>query len=286
MKPSANILGVTVSLLVLSLIFLVVERVFGLSRGRPFFRRGWWLDVSFWFLTPLVTKSITRLALLLPAVALVWLGVANIETLRSRDFAGFGPLSRQPLWLQIIEIYALSDLIAYWTHRLFHRGRWWPFHAVHHSSEDLDWLSSVRVHPVNDLVSKLLQVTPLLLLGFNPFATLSAAPFFTLYAILLHANVDWDFGPLRGVLASPVFHRWHHSRDREAWDKNFAGLLPFWDRIFGTYYMPPGRVPENFGINEDFPRDLVGQLLRPFAWRSGNASAPPLVEKATPPPFG
>jgi sterol desaturase/sphingolipid hydroxylase (fatty acid hydroxylase superfamily) len=118
---------------------------------------------------------------------------------------------------------------------------------------------------VNDLVSKFLQVSPLLLLGFNPFATLSAAPFFTLYAILLHADVDWDFGPLRGVLASPVFHRWHHSKDREAWDKNFAGLLPVWDRIFGTYYMPAGRIPENFGIPEELPRNLLGQLIHPFA---------------------
>jgi sterol desaturase/sphingolipid hydroxylase (fatty acid hydroxylase superfamily) len=190
--------------------------------------------------------------------------VASVEELRTREFAGFGPISRQPLWLQILEIYALSDFIGYWSHRLFHRGRWWPFHAVHHSSEDLDWLSSVRVHPVNDLVSKLLQVSPLLLLGFNPFATLSAAPFFTLYAILLHADVDWDFGPLRGAIASPVFHRWHHSRQREAWDKNFAGLLPLWDRIFGTYYMPAGRVPEDFGIMEETPRDLLGQLVRPF----------------------
>lgn len=75
----------------------------------------------------------------------------------------------------------------------------------------------------------------------------------TFYAIFLHANVDWDFGPWRKVIATPVFHRRHHSRDREAWDKNFAGLLPFWDILFGTYYMPEGRQPENFGINEPMP---------------------------------
>jgi sterol desaturase/sphingolipid hydroxylase (fatty acid hydroxylase superfamily) len=264
MKSSATLPSVAIALVVLSLLFLVVERGFGTRRGKPMFRRGWQLDVGYWFLTPFVTKAITRFALILPLGGLVWLGVTSVEGLRTREFAGFGPLSRQPLWLQLIEIYALSDLIGYWTHRLFHRGRWWPFHAVHHSSEDLDWLSSVRLHPVNDLVSKLLQVTPLLLLGFNPFATLSAAPFFTLYAIMLHADVDWDFGPLRGVIASPVFHRWHHSRQREAWDKNFAGLLPLWDRLFGTYYMPRGRVPEDFGIMEEMPRDLVGQIVRPF----------------------
>jgi len=265
MKSSSPLVGVVLGLLILSLLFLGIERGLGRRRGKPHFRRGWLLDVGYFFLTPLVTKAIVRLALIVPLGVLVGLGLAEVEGLRTREFAGFGPLSRQPLWLQIVEIYTLSDFIGYWTHRLFHRGKWWPFHAVHHSSEDLDWLSSVRVHPVNDLVNKFLQVSPLLLLGFNPFATLSAAPFFTLYAILLHADVDWDFGPLRGVLASPVFHRWHHSRQREAWDKNFAGFLPLWDRLFGTDYMPAGRFPEDFGIPEEFPCDLLGQMTRPFA---------------------
>jgi sterol desaturase/sphingolipid hydroxylase (fatty acid hydroxylase superfamily) len=86
----------------------------------------------------------------------------------------------------------------------------------------------------------------------------------TFYAIFLHANVNWDFGPLRSVVATPVFHRWHHSREREAWDKNFAGLLPLWDILFGTYYMPRGRYPENFGINEPMPAGWTGQFVEPF----------------------
>jgi len=45
-------------------------------------------------------------------------------------------------------------------------------------------------------------------------------------------------GPLRAVLASPRFHRWHHTSAKEGRDKNFAGLLPLWDILFGTYYMP------------------------------------------------
>lgn len=269
MNSGSTFTGIAIGFVLLSLVFLVIERVLGRRRGAPWMRRGWWLDMTYWFFTPVVTKALTRLMLALPIGLLIWLGWASLPEFRAGHYRGFGPLSRQPIWLQIIEIYTATDIIGYWTHRLFHRGKWWPFHAVHHSSEDLDWLSSVRLHPVNDLVSKFCQVTPLLLLGFNPFATLSAAPFFTLYAILLHAAVDWDFGPLRGVITSPVFHRWHHSKDREAWDKNFGGLLVIWDRIFGTYYMPKGRVPENFGIPEEFPKGLVGQLVEPFARLAG-----------------
>ena len=266
MKHDKTLLSVLIGLFILSAIFFVIERVIGRGRKQPVIRKGWWTDVVYWICTPLITKQLVGYALILPAALLVMAKVASVEGLQLHTYTGFGPVSRQPLWLQGIEIYALGDLIGYWTHRLFHSGRWWPFHAVHHSSEELDWLGSTRVHPVNDLVNKLFQATPLLLLGFNPWVTLGSAVFVTFYAIFLHANVNWDFGPLRCVIATPVFHRWHHSRDKEAWDKNFAGLLPFWDILFGTYYMPKGRYPENFGINEPMPKGFLGQMWEPFAW--------------------
>jgi sterol desaturase/sphingolipid hydroxylase (fatty acid hydroxylase superfamily) len=71
------------------------------------------------------------------------------------------------------------------------------------------------------------------------------------------------------VIATPVFHRWHHSRQAEAMDKNFAGLFPIWDILFGTYYMPRGKMPEDFGVSGDFPQDMPRQLWEPVRnlWR-------------------
>jgi sterol desaturase/sphingolipid hydroxylase (fatty acid hydroxylase superfamily) len=268
MKTEKSFLQVLIGLLVLAAIFFVIERIVGRGRNRaqPVFRSGWLTDVVYWFTTILFTKPFVRLMLILPLSVLILANVTSLDVVKLGTYAGYGPLSRQPIWLQAIQIYLLVDFTAYWTHRLFHRGRWWPFHAVHHSSEDLDWLGSLRVHPVNDLVNKLAQVTPVLLLGYNPLVTLSTAPVLTFYAIFLHANVNWDFGPLRSVIATPVFHRWHHSKDRAAWDKNFAGLFPLWDLLFGTYYMPKDRYPENFGICEPMPKSYLGQLWEPFAW--------------------
>ncbi len=262
MTPS--ITQIAIGLLIVSVLFVFVERVLGNGRGKPWFRRQWLTDVGWWFFLPLVGRWFTRLAIVVPAAILIGVGVTQAEELKSRLYTGFGPLGAQAVWLQVIQIYLLSDFMSYWTHRLFHNGRWWPFHAVHHSSEDLDWLASVRVHPVNEFITKFAQVTPLLLLGYNPLAVGSAPVFLTLYAILLHANVNWSFGPLKYIIATPVFHRWHHSKDREAWDKNFAGLFPFWDILFGTFYMPKDRVPENFGIHEPMPASLHGQLVQPF----------------------
>lgn len=268
MKSDKTFLSVTISLFILGAIFFVIERIVarGRNRKQPVLRKGLGTDIIYWFATILLTKPLVRFIFIIPLSLLIFANITSLDVLKSGTYTGFGPLSRQPVWLQAIQIYVLVDFCAYWTHRLFHRGLWWPFHAVHHSSEDLDWLGSLRVHPVNDLVNKLAQATPLLLMGYNPTVTLSTAPILTLYAIFLHANVNWDFGPLRSVIATPVFHRWHHSRDREAWDKNFAGLFPFWDIVFGTYYMPRGRYPENFGICEPMPNGFLGQLWEPFAW--------------------
>ena len=259
-----QLISITIGFLILALAFTLLERWLGHGKERPFFRRGYGLDVAYWFFTPLVTKSLTKLVIYLPAILLISAGVVSADQLRAGGYHGFGPLSHQPLWLQSVEILALADLLGYASHRLFHGRRWWPFHAVHHSSEDLDWLSSIRVHPVNDLVNKFAQVVPLVLIGLDPSANVKVAVFFTLYAIFLHANVNWDFGPFRYVIASPNFHRWHHSREPEAMDKNFAGLLPVWDILFGTFYMPRDRAPQNFGIHGPMSSTLWGQLIHPF----------------------
>jgi len=88
------------------------------------------------------------------------------------------------------------------------------------------------------------------------------------YAIFLHANVSWDFGPVRLVLASPTFHRWHHSSEPVAVDKNFAGFLPLWDLLFGTLYLPAGARAMHFGMHgAKLPTTFVGLMTYPFRER-------------------
>jgi hypothetical protein len=92
----------------------------------------------------------------------------------------------------------------------------------------------------------------------------------------VHADVNWTFGPLRYVLVSPAFHRWHHSKQPEAIDKNFATVLPLWDVIFGTLYFPKGETPGNFGVHENLPENLVGQMIYPFV-QATRPIQPPLT---------
>ena len=145
-RADVTILSAFIALVVLSAIFFLIERL-GRGGKQRVLRLGWRTDVVYWFFTILLTKPFARVLLILPLTVLLLDEVTSLDVVKMKAYAGYGPISRQPLWLQAIEIYVLVDFCAYWMHRLFHRGRWWPFHAVHHSSEELDWLASVRVHP-------------------------------------------------------------------------------------------------------------------------------------------
>jgi sterol desaturase/sphingolipid hydroxylase (fatty acid hydroxylase superfamily) len=223
------------------------------------------VDVAYWFFTPIVTRAITRVAV---GVAVMLLALAqglSLDDLRAAAATRRTWASTLPLGIQVPLILLLADLLAYATHRLFHGRSLWRFHAIHHSSTAVDWLSSVRLHPVNDGLARVVQVVPLYLLGFDGAALAAFVPFLTFYALLLHANVGWTYGPLRFVIASPVFHRWHHTTEAEGLDKNFAGLFPFIDLAFGTFYMPAGQLPQRFGVlRDDVPPGLWGQLMYPF----------------------
>jgi len=254
--------GVIVGFAVLLVVFRGLERLRPREKRMPMLRRGLATDLAYWLTSPFVNHYVVGLVVLVVVAAFAQLAYGQIQ--KEQIMAGFGPLSRLPPLVQALAMLVLADFVGYWMHRLFHGRRLWPFHAVHHSSETLDWLSSVRGHPVNELVSRIATTLPLLALGFAPSAALWVAPVFALFGVLLHANLDWDFGRLRSVIASPVFHRWHHATDPEARNKNFAGLFPVWDILFGTYYMPRNRLPGSFGTDSPVPKGIIGQLAFPF----------------------
>jgi sterol desaturase/sphingolipid hydroxylase (fatty acid hydroxylase superfamily) len=145
-------------------------------------------------LPSLITCAATGVGLAALAIPIIFAvhGRVNLDQIMH----GYGPASRLPLWLQAAGMLVLGDFLGYWAHRAFHRRRLWRFHAIHHSSTDLDWLSAVRLHPVNDLFMQIATTLPILLLGFSPAALTGLLPVLTFLSILVHANLDWDFGPL------------------------------------------------------------------------------------------
>ena len=173
-------------------------------------------------------------------------------------------LQRLPTLAQLAVLLVATDFVQYWLHRAFHARGLWPFHAVHHSAPDVNWTTTFRTHPVNFLALNASLGVLAKALGFSELTLLLAAPIFFFSGALTHANLNWTFGPLRYVAASPVFHRWHHSADPACQARNFAPMLPVWDLLFGTFHMPRGRLPDAFGA-EGVPEGLLGQLAHPFA---------------------
>jgi sterol desaturase/sphingolipid hydroxylase (fatty acid hydroxylase superfamily) len=243
--------------------------------AQPRWRRDMPTDLAYWLFTPLATRAITRCAV---GAAVVLLAVcAGVplqgEAIRVYLLAGEHGVRAQPMWLQVIEVLFIGDLVGYWMHRAFRGKALWTFHAVHHSSTQVDWLSSARLHPVNDVLTRAAQAHPGIMLGYPPTVLAAYVPLLSFYAILIHANVPWDFGPLRYVVASPLFHRWHHGSEAEGQDTNFAGLFPVLDLLFGTFYMPPNRQPLTIGIaGNPVPAGLAAQLWYPFAARRTSPS--------------
>ena len=252
-----------------SLIFVAIAFVvFGLLRAvmpcnpdQPrWFGKDTKADLVYYLLSFVLYGSLTAiLTRLLLQGALGEGGQRAFEAIQS----GRGWLSHLPLLVQAGLIIFLVDVMQYWLHRAFHTRWLWPFHAVHHSPKALDWTATFRIHPVNFVFYNTLTAVVTLLLGFAPLAFVIVAPFNFFTAAMVHANLNWTFGPFRGLFASPVFHRWHHASDPAIHDKNFAPTFPFLDLMFGTYHMPKGRLPEGYGA-EGVPDDVLGQLAHPF----------------------
>lgn len=169
------------------------------------------------------------------------------------------------LWIQIPVLILLTDLCIWLVHRTFHASPvLWKFHQVHHSSEQLDWLATYRVHPVEQVITGIIMNAPVLFLEFSPVAIVVQGVIYRWYSFLLHSNVELSFGPLNRIFATPGFHHWHHADQVEAYDRNFGAQFVIWDRMFGTTYESQGRKPERFGLSEPLPENFIDHMLSPF----------------------
>jgi sterol desaturase/sphingolipid hydroxylase (fatty acid hydroxylase superfamily) len=102
-----------------------------------------------------------------------------------------------------------------------------------------------------------------LLSGISPEVFIVLGPFTTIASLFVHANLDWTLGPLKYVVVSPVFHRWHHASAVHG--KNFASTFSLWDWMFGTFHMPEGALPGDYGIDDEgMPEGLMPQLVYPL----------------------
>ena len=240
----------------LALVFVPMERVFAQRPGQSTFRPGWTTDVFHFFMSHLLVQMSAWLTLAPAAAAARVIVAPQLQA----------TVSSLPWLVQFLLVILLADLGEYTVHRLFHRVPWlWRFHAIHHSSEDIDWLAGSRLHLVDVVITRGFTFVPISLFGFANGPVYAYLVFVSFHAVFIHANVRFRFGRIEHLIVTPRFHHWHHSAEAEALDKNFAVHLPWIDRLFGTYYCPGNRWPERYGLSGDrIPDSYWSHLLWPF----------------------
>ena len=255
--PAIGLDWFLLDLLLTAVIYLPLERLWPHRPEQGTFRNQWTLDVVYFMSTHLPMQALSFL-ILLPAIQLTkYLSVPGLQTL----------IARLPWLLQFFLAVLVADLAEYFIHFAFHKVPFlWRFHAVHHSSTALDWLSGSRGHFFEDVIVRACILTPLMI-GFSQPIILAYLIFVTLQATWSHCNFAPSPKWLGWCLVTPRYHHWHHTSQKEGLDKNFAVHFPWIDRLFGTYYYPD-EWPEHYGLDgEQISTGFVRQTIEPFIRR-------------------
>ena len=162
------------------------------------------------------------------------LGIGIYELLFAQ-FAFFDVKSSLPGWAYWLSLFLLVDLAYYWAHRMSHEiNLFWGGHVVHHQSEDYNLSVALRQSSFQ-VVWTFAFSLPIAVIGYNTTDFALIAALNTLYQFWIHTETIRKLGWLEYVFNTPSHHRVHHGRDPKYIDKNHAGSLIIWDRMFGTF---------------------------------------------------
>jgi sterol desaturase/sphingolipid hydroxylase (fatty acid hydroxylase superfamily) len=162
------------------------------------------------------------------------LAIGVYEILFAR-FAMFDVKSAIPGWAYWLSLFLLTDLAYYWAHRLSHEvNLFWGGHVVHHQSEDYNLSVALRQSSFQ-VVWTFAFSLPIAIIGYQTYDFALVSALNTLYQFWIHTETINKLGWLEYVFNTPSHHRVHHGRDPKYIDKNHAGSLIIWDRMFGTF---------------------------------------------------
>lgn len=239
-----------------ALVFVLIEKVRPLRKEQPVFRMEWQNDLAHFFFNHLVVGLVL---LITNRVVHGTLGWAQNEGIQSF-------VADMPFVPALLLVILVADLVQYGMHRAYHEIPFlWRFHSVHHSAKAMDWLAGSRQHILELVATRIFVLAPIFLLGFSQRVVDAYVIVVGFQAVLNHCNVDIRLGPLRYVIVTPNFHHWHHSRDTEAIDKNYAAHFAFLDYLFGTAVTADRIWPRRYGVVGDYvPLGFFKQQLFPF----------------------
>ncbi len=145
-------------------------------------------------------------------------------------------LDMTQVWPWVVLFFA-DDFSYYWFHRISHQSRYfWASHVVHHSSQKYNLGTALRQTWTGSLTGAWVFWIWLPLVGFSPVAVMTMQAVSLLYQFWIHTEyINKLPAPIEFIFNTPSHHRVHHGSDLDYLDKNHAGVLIIWDRLFGTF---------------------------------------------------
>lgn len=263
-------------LIIISLIVWFLEIKFPWRKNQPLFRKDFWLDTFYMFFNFFLLNLIILIALSNATAQLFDDLLNGLFGIKATGLQLFD-VDDMPRVLGLFIFFIVSDFVQWNTHRLLHRFEFlWNFHKVHHSVKQMGFAAHLRYHWMEPVVYKSLLYIPIALIGGFDAQDVAIVHFFAItIGHLNHANLGWDYGPLKYVLNNPKMHIWHHVKalpDGEKHGINFGITLSLWDYLFKTNSIPhDGRDIElGFPGDENFPQDFIHQELYPLVRNQKN----------------
>jgi len=151
--------------------------------------------------------------------------------------------------------FLLQDFLYYWFHKASHHIHWlWAAHVVHHSSTKMNFSTAFRQSLMYPVAGMWLFWLPMIIIGFDPNTVFTVVALNLAFQFFVHTQIVEKLGWFEKVFNTPSHHRVHHSVNKAYLDKNFAGVLIIWDKIFGTF------VEENVEKNGACRYGIIGQI--------------------------
>jgi sterol desaturase/sphingolipid hydroxylase (fatty acid hydroxylase superfamily) len=256
-----------------TIVFVFIEKLVPLRKEQPIFRAEWQNDLTHFLVNHLIVGFVLLVTNRVVHDAFGWMVSSSVQAI----------IASLPFLVQLFLVILVADLVQYWTHRAYHEVPFlWRFHSVHHSARSMDWLAGSRQHLLELIATRILVLAPIFILGFAKEVIDVYVIIVGFQAVFNHANVDVRLGPLRYVLVTPNFHHWHHSRDTEAIDRNYAAHFAFIDYLFGTAVTADRKWPDRYGVVGDYvPLGFVKQQAFPFVGSTESRERPTAPPEAS-----
>lgn len=139
-------------------------------------------------------------------------------------------------WVWVLAFFA-DDFSYYWFHRVSHHVNWfWASHVVHHSSQKYNLAAALRQTWTGNLTGSFIFWLWMPIVGFHPVIVLTMQSISLIYQFWIHTELIHRLPlPIEFIFNTPSHHRVHHGTDLKYLDKNHAGILIIWDRMFGSF---------------------------------------------------